>query len=62
MADDKKGSGGGRKVTITKNGPYLVSGGLPLAKELIACDDNGDPAEWKKGEKYPDKDTYALCR
>ena len=65
--DDKKVSGARaeknfRKVTITKNGPYIVSGGLPLAKEIIVCDSEGNPAEWKKGEKCPDKDTYALCR
>jgi len=49
-------------VKVTKNGPYLVSGGLPLSKEIIVCDEQGDPEKWKKGEKLPDKETYALCR
>ncbi len=52
----------GCKVTVSRNGPYLVSGGLPLAKENIVCDKNGDPAEWKMSHKYPDKESYALCR
>jgi CDGSH-type Zn-finger protein len=50
------------KVTITKNGPYIVSGKLPLAKEIIGVDKDGTPVEWEPGEKYPDKETYALCR
>lgn len=62
MADDKKVSGANRKVTITKDGPYLVSGGLPLAREIIVCDGDGNPVEWKKGGQCPDKDSYALCR
>ncbi len=50
------------KVTVTKNGPYLVSGGLPLSKETIECDGKGYSVEWKKGEKYPEQKNYALCR
>lgn len=49
-------------VKVTKNGPYLVSGSLPLAKEIIAYDENLDPLEWKKGKKYPDRESYVLCR
>ena len=51
------------KVTVTKNGPYLVSGGLPLAKERIVVDEKeGCPTAWAPGERYPDQATYALCR
>ena len=50
------------KVVVSKNGPYLVSGSLPLSKEIIVCDHEGNPAEWKKGEKYPNQENYALCR
>lgn len=50
-------------MTITRNGPYLVSGKLPLAKEIIVFDEKeGCPTEWEQGDKYPDKDQYALCR
>lgn len=51
-----------RKVTIAKNGPYLVAGKLPLAKEIIVVDGDGTPVEWQSGEKYPDREAYALCR
>jgi len=30
------------KIKITKDGPYLVSGALPLKKEIIVSDKNGD--------------------
>jgi len=50
------------KIQVTRDGPYLVSGNLPLCKEIIAPDRSGVPAKWKKGEKYPKKETYALCR
>lgn len=50
------------KVLVSENGPYIVSGGLPLAKEYIVTDDEGISAEWNKGEAYPEQETYALCR
>lgn len=57
-AEEKKAG----KILISKNGPYIVSGGLPLAKEIIIVDDRGIPVEWGKGETYPAQETYALCR
>lgn len=52
----------GCKVTVTRNGPYLVTGNLPLKKEIIVSDEDGDSAAWRDGEKYPDREQYALCR
>lgn len=51
-----------QKVLITKNGPYLVSGNLPLAKEIAMVGKDGEPEEWKKGKQYPKQENYALCR
>jgi CDGSH-type Zn-finger protein len=51
-----------QKISITKDGPYIVSGFVPLAKEYSVRDKNGIPVEWKKGSKYPVTETYALCR
>jgi CDGSH-type Zn-finger protein len=50
------------RIVITKNGSYAVSGGLPLAKEIIITGDDGNPVEWKKREKYPNQENYLLCR
>ncbi len=52
-----------QRIKITKNGPYLVSGDVPLQKEIIGCDDEGNSVEWIKGEPYPpDKKNCSLCR
>jgi len=50
-----------KKVSITKNGPYLVSGYIPLAKEISIAGKSGVPEKWKKGRKYPKQESYALC-
>lgn len=51
-----------KKVSIAKDGPYLVSGNLPLEKEITVVGDSGELEGWKKGIKYPDQESYALCR
>ncbi len=52
----------GRRVKVTKDGPYVVTGGLPLAEQIITRDPDGISHGWKEGKKYPAKETYALCR
>lgn len=51
-----------KKIKIIQNGPYVVSGKLPLGKEIIAPDDNGEVEKWEKGETYPEQENYLLCR
>ncbi|MCL5069528.1 MAG: CDGSH iron-sulfur domain-containing protein [Actinobacteria bacterium] len=51
-----------QKVIITKNGPYLVSGKLPLSKVISIVGSSNEPEKWKKGKKYPGQENYALCR
>jgi len=53
---------GAASVHVAKNGPYLVSGGLPLLTEIIGTNSEGDSVAWKPGKKFPEKATYALCR
>jgi CDGSH-type Zn-finger protein len=50
------------KVKIEKDGPYIVTGGLPLAKERAVLGREGEPEFWKKGEEYPKQKEYYLCR
>ena len=50
------------KVKVTKNGPYLVSGGPVLVKELSIVGKENQPEFWKKGEECPKQESYALCR
>jgi CDGSH-type Zn-finger protein len=51
-----------RKIKITKDGPYLVSGGIPLSEQIICINSNGDYHGWREGKKYPLQENYALCR
>jgi CDGSH-type Zn-finger protein len=51
------------KISILKNGPYLVSGGVSLRKMTIQCNQSsGIPEGWLMGEKLETSPTYTLCR
>jgi CDGSH-type Zn-finger protein len=51
-----------KKIIISKDGPYLISGKIPLRKEIIETDEDGYSYKWKVGEKYPEQENYSLCR
>lgn len=59
MPDDRKGN---PRIRVTKNGPYVVSGSVPLAEETIVVGRDGEPAKWDKAPSFPDQETYSLCR
>jgi CDGSH-type Zn-finger protein len=58
------------KITIVKNGPYRVSGDIPLRKEIAVVPESdrekhlfgGAPETWVEGAAYPPKPAYSLCR
>jgi CDGSH-type Zn-finger protein len=50
------------KITIAKDGPYLVSGGVPIHHQHIVTNAEGDSLEWRQGEAVAAGDQYALCR
>ncbi len=52
----------GYRIQVTRDGPYMVHGGVPLRRQIIVSDANGDPEHWREGEPYPAGETYALCR
>lgn len=53
----------GKKITITRDGPYEVSGGVELYNDSIASNAAGDAVAWEKGRCYENKeDSYQLCR
>jgi CDGSH-type Zn-finger protein len=53
---------GSPQVVVSKNGPYLVSGAIPLAKQTIVADREGGSEEWREGERFAAQESYALCR
>lgn len=50
------------RIRVTRNGPYLVSGGITICRQTIIADDEGTANEWREGAKYPVRETYSLCR
>ena len=50
------------KVVVTKNGPYLVTGSIPLARQTIVTDGAGGSEEWRESDPFPPQASYALCR
>ncbi len=50
------------RIEVKWNGPYLVFGKVPLAKEIIIRNEENIPIGWKKGKRFLIQDDYALCR
>jgi CDGSH-type Zn-finger protein len=50
------------KITITKDGPYIVSGGLPIYKQIIGIGKENEPEKWIKGREIPSGEPCTLCR
>ena len=51
-----------RRIRVTTDGPYLVSGNVPLAKQTIMVDTEGECTHWREGESMHRHPHYALCR
>ena len=52
----------GIKITVTENGPYVVTGGLPLTKQIIETDAEGVSMSWRQDQTYDAGESYWLCR
>lgn len=51
-----------QKIKVTKNGPYIVSGEVPIAEQTIIADKDETAVEWKETKKYPVQKVAVLCR
>ncbi len=50
------------KIQVLKNGPYLISGRIPLFPAIIQCGKNDVPTSWNFQSKMQSPQTYILCR
>lgn len=50
------------RIQVSKDGPYIVTGDVPLIREIEVRGADGVPREWRKVAEYPEKESYALCR
>jgi CDGSH-type Zn-finger protein len=51
-----------RRIVVCKDGPYLVSGNVPLTIQIITPNKEGFSWDWKQGKTFDTKSEYALCR
>src|SRR5580692_2318705 len=51
-----------KTITVSKNGPYIVSGSVSLRLEIIGVNAAGESTEWDEGNAFPASSQYALCR
>ncbi len=56
------GTGTKARVVISRDGPYLVTGAVPLTGQTIVTDAAGEAEAWEMGRSYPARESYALCR
>jgi CDGSH-type Zn-finger protein len=50
------------RIVVSENGPYLVSGSVPLVTMAIETNDEGESWEWAEGDRLEGGEAYALCR
>jgi CDGSH-type Zn-finger protein len=56
------GKSSGKKIVVSKDGPYIVSGSVPLAIQIITPNKEGLSWDWKEGKTIETGQEYSLCR
>ena len=51
-----------QKITVQKDGPYLVQGHVPLVSKAQVVTELGEPLTWLKTDARETPQTYKLCR
>jgi len=51
-----------KRIKVSKNGPYLVSGGVPVMRQTIVADAEGTALEYRDEAKFPLQERCGLCR
>ena len=49
-------------IEVNANGPYIVSGSVPLRSKTPVMSEHGEPLTWRTGDVVDDGVAYALCR
>lgn len=50
------------KIKVIMDGPYLVTGGVPLTRKSIVAEKKAYSESWQEGEPFPEQEEYVLCR
>ncbi len=62
MENNKQPQTTEKRIKVTNDGPYIVSGAVPVLRETIIADKDGTALEWRFEEKYPLLERCGLCR
>jgi CDGSH-type Zn-finger protein len=62
QAENKNKENKSYKIVVTKNGPYIIYGNIPMAKEIVVSSRLGVAEEWRAGHQIPTPETYSICR
>jgi CDGSH-type Zn-finger protein len=49
-------------IKVLENGPYLVTGGVPLNRKSVVLSERHEPLTWRKEAALESDTTYRLCR
>jgi CDGSH-type Zn-finger protein len=50
------------RIRVSSNGPYIVSGRVPLTTMTIGYNPTGYAYRWRRGRDFPIQERYVLCR
>jgi CDGSH-type Zn-finger protein len=50
------------KIVVSKDGPYVVSGGVPLVLQKIVPNEEGYSWDWLEEKRFDTGPSYKLCR
>jgi CDGSH-type Zn-finger protein len=50
------------RITVTENGPYIVSGDVPLVRLEIVTNEQGESVAWRETARIEAPYRYMLCR
>lgn len=53
---------GAKKILVTADGPYAVSGAVPLVLKSAVVSECGEPLTWRKDGRLEAGERYLLCR
>jgi CDGSH-type Zn-finger protein len=57
-----QGANAAFRITVQENGPYVVSGGVPINRKSVVYSGAHEPLTWRKDATLEGDATYRLCR
>jgi len=59
---EMRGANADFRITVQPNGPYVVSGGVPINRKSVVHSEEHEPLTWRKHDALEGGPPYRLCR